>query len=224
MCVWGCLAKARSYKSHEGKLLDIQRQLVAILLGTLNALRGRNFINLGNKRFLKNFEFWGEGNIWSVVFDEETSNNLDRVFILIIVPKKLPMKLLIILFLTSLKNKRQTKSLPRAQPIVQTQQPQMPPLWRSTRERINIPTTMINYFPTENLEHQRKNNLTSFEKGQTCSKNEREKREDYISEGGCLRRFAVSFDSISSLHKSLEEWARWWSRPIERKSREDSRV
>jgi len=64
---------------------------------------------------------------------------------------------------------------------------------------------MINDFPTGHLEQQRKNNRTPFEKGQTCSEKEREKREDYISERGCLSRFAVTFDSISSLHISLEE-------------------
>ncbi|CAJ2659127.1 unnamed protein product [Trifolium pratense] len=79
-------------------------------------------------------EFGGEGNIRSVVFDEETITDNDQVFVPIVVPETDP-EINNDVIPNIPQEQDNAEFLPQAPPIVQTQQPQGLPLRRSTRER-----------------------------------------------------------------------------------------
>ncbi|CAJ2673559.1 unnamed protein product [Trifolium pratense] len=79
-------------------------------------------------------EFGGEGNIRSVVFDEETVTDNDQVFVPIVVPETDP-EINNDVIPNIPQEQDNAEFLPQAPPIVQTQQPQELPLRRSTRER-----------------------------------------------------------------------------------------
>jgi transposase InsO family protein len=140
MHVWGCPAEARPYKPHEGKL--DARTVSCYFVGYAERSRGYKFYNpisrtifeTGNARFLEDVEFGGGGSIRSVVFDEETVTNNDQVFIPIIVPETVP-EINNDVIPNIPQAQDNTEFLPQAPPVVQTQQPQEPPLRRSTRER-----------------------------------------------------------------------------------------
>ncbi|CAJ2644109.1 unnamed protein product [Trifolium pratense] len=82
----------------------------------------------------KRLEFGGEGNIRSVVFDEETVTDNDQVFVPIVVPETDP-EINNDVIPNIPQEQDNAEFLPQAPPIVQTQQPQELPLRRSTRER-----------------------------------------------------------------------------------------
>ncbi|CAL1397367.1 unnamed protein product [Linum trigynum] len=90
--IWGCPAEARPYKPHEGKL-DL-KTVSCYFVGYPQYSRGykfynptsRSFFETGNARFLEDIEFWGEGNIRNVVFEEEQVIDSDQVIIPITSP------------------------------------------------------------------------------------------------------------------------------------------
>lgn len=70
----------------------------------------------------------------SVVFDEETVSHNDQVFVPIFVPE-IDHEINNDVIPNIPQEQDNTEFLPQAPPIVQTQQPQEPPLRRSTRKR-----------------------------------------------------------------------------------------
>lgn len=130
----------RPHRSHEGKL--DANIINCYFIGYAERSYGYKFYNLititifetGNARLLKDVEFGGEGSTRSIVFDEEIVSHNDQVFVPIFVPKIDP-KINNDVIPNISKEQDNTEFLPQAPPIVQTQQPQEPPLRRSTREK-----------------------------------------------------------------------------------------
>lgn len=77
---------------------------------------------MGNTRFLEDVEFGGEGSIMGVIFNEETVSHNDQVFVPIFIPEIDPeINNDVIPNITQ--EQDNIEFLPKAPPIVQTQQP-----------------------------------------------------------------------------------------------------
>ncbi|RDX81817.1 hypothetical protein CR513_37462, partial [Mucuna pruriens] len=87
----GCPVEARPYRPHERKLDS--RTVSCYFVGYVERSRGykfydltsRSFFEMGNARILKEVEFEKEENIKSVIFKDESVNDIGQVLVPIVV-------------------------------------------------------------------------------------------------------------------------------------------
>ncbi|RDX71620.1 hypothetical protein CR513_49011, partial [Mucuna pruriens] len=140
--IWGCLAEARPYRSHERKLDS--RTVSCYFVGHAERSRGykfydptsRSFFETGNARILEEVEFGKEENIRNVVFEEESINDIGQVLVPITVQETTPVigDNVQTIVPNIVLEQDYDEALPQP-PIDETQQPQQVSLRRSIRER-----------------------------------------------------------------------------------------